>query len=156
VKFHNFTWSINHTVSNWKWGRWKFVWVYSAKEVAAACSKCIANTDSKYRIYPASSQRERGAPTTRQRPSRKSHSVATASTRCLHAVQTPSRGVVFGHVHNNCVIFARQFQNSYASVSLNRCIPMGHLLCYGLYKSTNNKFLTGCRGARVSRKYFWC
>ena len=28
VKFHIFTWSINHTVSNWKWGRWKFVWVY--------------------------------------------------------------------------------------------------------------------------------
>jgi len=28
VKFHNFIWSINHTVSNWKWGRWKFVWVY--------------------------------------------------------------------------------------------------------------------------------
>jgi len=28
VKFHNFTWSINHTVSNWKWGRWEFVWVY--------------------------------------------------------------------------------------------------------------------------------
>ena len=28
VKFHNFTWSINHTVSNWKWGRWKLGWVY--------------------------------------------------------------------------------------------------------------------------------
>jgi len=28
VKFHNFTWSINHTVSNWNWGRWKFVWVF--------------------------------------------------------------------------------------------------------------------------------
>ena len=28
VKFHNFTLSINHTVSNWKWGRWKLGWVY--------------------------------------------------------------------------------------------------------------------------------
>ena len=28
VKLHNVTWSINHTVSNWKWGCWKFVWVY--------------------------------------------------------------------------------------------------------------------------------
>ena len=28
TKFHNFTLSIYLTVSIWKWGRWKFVWVY--------------------------------------------------------------------------------------------------------------------------------
>jgi len=37
VKFHNFTWSINHTVSNWKWGRWKLGWVYSMKPTWNTC-----------------------------------------------------------------------------------------------------------------------
>ena len=55
VKFHNFTWSINQTASNWKWGRWKLGWVYITqallKKVVNVHKFVFEQTKLNYEIY---------------------------------------------------------------------------------------------------------